>query len=102
LQNLQQLSVHESSNSSFSFRPPSRFRVEYVSSNSSLLEHNSKSEDTDIVESNIPTWFPAQPYAASLISNERVTAENHFQDTRLLKLDISKSNIRLAIRHIKC
>ncbi|BFZ20446.1 hypothetical protein BsWGS_23485 [Bradybaena similaris] len=34
------------------------------------------------------------PYHARLVSNKRITAADHFQDVRLIKFDISGSNIR--------
>lgn len=36
------------------------------------------------------------PFWAPLISNERVTHSDHFQDVRLVRLDISCSGIRLV------
>ena len=51
----------------------------------SVISHNG---------SELPSWFPVKPFPARLISNNRVTAENHFQDTRLIRLDINGSNIR--------
>ncbi|XP_071820437.1 NADPH-dependent diflavin oxidoreductase 1-like isoform X2 [Apostichopus japonicus] len=36
------------------------------------------------------------PFYASIISNERVTAPDHFQDVRLIKFDIKASNIKYS------
>ena len=55
-------------------RPPSKFIVDFNCSDSSL------DEETDSVE---------RPFYAALKGNKRMTAENHFQDTRLIELDIS-------------
>ena len=36
----------------------------------------------------------SKPFSAKLVGNERVTADNHFQDVRLITLDVSQSGIR--------
>lgn len=36
----------------------------------------------------------AQPFPASVVSNQRVTAPEHFQDVRHIEFDISGSNIQ--------
>ena len=77
------------------FRPPSRYVVEYVSSNEvTPHQQNGPGPGNHSGESSTPTWFPFKPFPAQLISNERVTAGDHFQDTRLIRLDITGSNIR--------
>ena len=35
-----------------------------------------------------------KPFLAKLISNKRVTADDHWQDVRLIKLDIEDSGIK--------
>ncbi|XP_073496614.1 NADPH-dependent diflavin oxidoreductase 1 isoform X2 [Phyllobates terribilis] len=37
-----------------------------------------------------------QPYHARLVTNQRVTAQEHFQDVRLIEFDITKSGIHFA------
>ena len=52
-------------------------------------ETNSRQRSTS---KNIPT--SASPFPARLISNNRVTEANHFQDVRLIRLDIGGANIK--------
>lgn len=39
----------------------------------------------------------SSPFAAQMIENKRVTANDHFQDVRLITFDISNSAIRLEV-----
>ena len=34
------------------------------------------------------------PFLSKLVGNDRVTADNHFQDVRLITLDVSQSGMR--------
>lgn len=34
------------------------------------------------------------PFHAKMVANERLTAPDHFQDVRLVKLDVQESNIK--------
>ncbi|EDO30877.1 predicted protein [Nematostella vectensis] len=63
-------------------RPPARYKIIYT--------------DSPAEESSLEFGLPASqqaPFFATLISNDRVTASNHWQDVRLVKLDISGSGI---------
>ncbi|WAR31737.1 NDOR1-like protein [Mya arenaria] len=68
-------------------RPPARFRVQFLTENG----ENQASENSEHDQSHpdVPGWFPGQPFPARLLANERVTARDHFQDTRLIRLNIS-------------
>lgn len=76
-------------------RLPARFRVIVVNGQEEMngSVHITNSSANDLI-SRVPTWFGVQPFPARLISNERVTAADHFQDTRLIRLDIAGSDIR--------
>ncbi|KAL4219174.1 NADPH-dependent diflavin oxidoreductase 1 [Mactra antiquata] len=70
-------------------RPHSRYTVTYCNDDPMITNGNIDNQhNTDV-----PTWFTVQPYPAKLISNERVTSDDHFQDTRLIHIDISHSNL---------
>lgn len=74
----------------FFFRPPSRFKVTFLDN---LVPH------PDLTNFRIGSHggrVPCQsnPYYAEVISNERVTSEDHFQEVRLVKFDIGNSSIR--------
>ncbi|XP_053380905.1 NADPH-dependent diflavin oxidoreductase 1-like isoform X2 [Mercenaria mercenaria] len=78
------------------FRPRPRFKVIFVDGNDRTSPNGSITTNGNIksgLDTRVPTWFPAQPFPAKLISNDRVTAPDHFQDTRLVRLDITGSNI---------
>ena len=70
-------------NHQYDFRPPSRYRVDFIRETTAPLN----SED-------LPLWHHPTPFPAQLISNNRVTAPDHFQDVRLIRLDITGSDIR--------
>ena len=53
----------------------------------------SKSGMTEDSEMGMTEPSERQPYLATLIGNERVTAEGHWQDVRLLTFDIAGSHI---------
>lgn len=63
-------------------RPPSRYRVEFTEDNTGAWSPDG-----------LPTWHYQKPFPARLISNDRVTAPDHWQDVRLVRLDITGSDI---------
>lgn len=78
-------------------RPPPRFRVTFVDGNNRGYPNGSAVTNGNMdrtQETSVPSWFQAQPFPAKLISNDRVTSADHFQDTRLVRLNIAGSNIR--------
>lgn len=42
------------------------------------------------------------PFYASVVQNERITSEDHFQDTRHISLDISNSDMKFAPGDVLC
>ncbi|KAK3605906.1 hypothetical protein CHS0354_017812 [Potamilus streckersoni] len=75
-------------------RPPSKYRIKVVDKNHSLtFKPNGTSSTHNSVHI---TPDQGNSFYARLISNERVTASDHFQDVRLVRLDISGSNIRYS------
>ncbi|XP_052788058.1 NADPH-dependent diflavin oxidoreductase 1-like [Mya arenaria] len=81
-------------------RPPARFRVQFLTENG----ENQASENSEHDQSHpdVPGWFPGQPFPARLLANERVTARDHFQDTRLIRLNISGSDISYEPGDVAC
>lgn len=67
----------------FISRPPPRYKV-------NLVDNNVENMDFD----GLPRWHHTGSFAARLIRNDRVTAPDHFQDVRLVRLDITGSEIR--------
>ncbi|XP_040575342.1 NADPH-dependent diflavin oxidoreductase 1 [Lepeophtheirus salmonis] len=62
--------------------PPSKY----------IVDMNTKKQGDEILETN-PIFNKENPYYASVTKCERVTSENHFQDTRLIELNIDNSGI---------
>ena len=81
----------------FFFRPPSRYTTNFLNSTEPLPDLNSfrigSQDNSNHSQSN--------PFYARVISNERITADDHFQDVRLVKFDITNSNMRYFICKIK-
>ncbi|XP_060597586.1 NADPH-dependent diflavin oxidoreductase 1-like [Ruditapes philippinarum] len=75
-------------------RPAARFSVTFCDGKDKILNVVTNGNIECGRDARVPTWFPAQPFPAKLISNERVTSPDHFQDTRLIRLDITGSNLR--------
>ncbi|XP_077986666.1 NADPH-dependent diflavin oxidoreductase 1-like [Glandiceps talaboti] len=73
--------------------PPSKYEVEFMTSANGdvAMETSSSSQAPESI-------LPCQqhPFYAKVISNNRVTAEDHWQDVRLVKLDITGSSIRYS------
>ncbi|KAJ7339371.1 NADPH-dependent diflavin oxidoreductase 1 [Desmophyllum pertusum] len=84
---------------SASVRPSSRFTVKFVNSNlSNTLErtHTSKTFESSSMGSQVTSnSSPCRrhPFHARLISNNRVTAADHWQDVRLVQFDIKGSGM---------
>ncbi|VDI53148.1 NADPH-ferrihemoprotein reductase [Mytilus galloprovincialis] len=74
---------------SSSIRPPSRYTATF-------LDNTAPHPDLDNYRiGNHSNTAPGQsnPFYAKMTSNERVTSHDHFQDVRLIRFDISNSNI---------
>ena len=75
------------------FSPPSRYNAQYL--DQSTLNNHQDSSITSIGETQNAKEQPSRacPFYARLVSNERVTASDHFQDVRLVQFDIADSGI---------
>ncbi|XP_022085194.1 NADPH-dependent diflavin oxidoreductase 1-like [Acanthaster planci] len=71
--------------------PPSRYDVEFLDANSSSPMTSSVASINGLVDGPVPS--KSCPFHARLLSNERLTSPDHFQDVRLVRLDIQGSNI---------
>uniref|UniRef100_A0A8C4Q4K1 NADPH-dependent diflavin oxidoreductase 1 n=1 Tax=Eptatretus burgeri TaxID=7764 RepID=A0A8C4Q4K1_EPTBU len=68
---------------------PASYRLHYMDSGITVKESgNPEYETSSKTQSQLPTFL------ASMISNERVTVEDHFQDVRLIKFDIYNSGLQ--------
>ncbi|KAJ8039423.1 NADPH-dependent diflavin oxidoreductase 1 [Holothuria leucospilota] len=76
--------------------PPPKYRVIFSPPNLENGIHNHQSTNGREIYQNGGVSAPSadEPYYASILSNERVTAPDHFQDVRLIKFDVHGSNIR--------
>ena len=72
----------------FCNRPDRRFIVDYVE------EVSAVPADVRETPANGETPSETRPYYARLISNARVTGREHWQDVRIVKLDITAANIK--------
>ncbi|OWF37436.1 NADPH-dependent diflavin oxidoreductase 1-like [Mizuhopecten yessoensis] len=73
-------------------RPPPRYNVLFS-------EESSKVPDLSVFRlgnQGNNAYSQSNPFYARLISNNRVTSEDHFQDVRLVRLDIQGSNISFS------
>ena len=61
--------------------PPPKYKIEFAISEEKTHNNSNFEPNNKVFDSN-------HPYLATLISNDRVTHENHFQDTRLVELNI--------------
>ncbi|XP_038063679.1 NADPH-dependent diflavin oxidoreductase 1-like isoform X2 [Patiria miniata] len=71
--------------------PPSRYDVQFLDADNSIPVASTNAGINGLADSQIPSQIC--PFQARLISNERLTSSDHFQDVRLVKLDIRGSNI---------
>lgn len=80
----------------FHHRPPPKYRVIFSPPNLENGIHNHPSTNGREIYQNGGVNAPSadEPYYASILSNERVTAPDHFQDVRLIKFDVHGSDIR--------
>lgn len=69
------------------FRLPPNYRI---TAQPSTTQHTSSLLE---LSPSIPP-FSASPFDSSLMRNDRLTDGAHFQDVRLIRLDISRSNIK--------
>lgn len=70
-------------------RPPPRYTVTYA-------QESARVADLSVFRLGNQTnsvYSQSNPFYARLLSNDRVTSEDHFQDVRLVRLDIHGSNI---------
>ncbi|XP_015765584.1 PREDICTED: NADPH-dependent diflavin oxidoreductase 1-like [Acropora digitifera] len=74
------------------YRPPSRYKVKFVDSNCSA---NGLFGSSNVETHDKPNPAPCKrhPFYAKLISNHRMTAADHWQDVRLVQLDIKGSGM---------
>nr|XP_054769944.1 NADPH-dependent diflavin oxidoreductase 1-like [Lytechinus pictus] len=75
--------------------PPSRFNVQFVDTKENGFTKDIT--DTEMVE---PRRSVAPnnlcPFHAKMVANVRQTAQEHFQDVRLVKLDVQEANIKYS------
>ncbi|XP_078604811.1 NADPH-dependent diflavin oxidoreductase 1-like isoform X1 [Branchiostoma floridae x Branchiostoma japonicum] len=71
--------------------PPPRYKVKFVDGDQDSI--NGLHVPTD---SNITGPSQNNPFYARLVSNDRITADDHWQDVRLIKLDVSGSGLSHA------
>lgn len=59
------------------------------------LPEDSPHPGSDLLQPAAPRAAPCElhPFAARVVSNQRVTAQSHFQDVRLIEFDIAGSGI---------
>ncbi|XP_067164920.1 NADPH-dependent diflavin oxidoreductase 1 isoform X3 [Apteryx mantelli] len=72
-------------------RLPPKYTLHY------LAEDSSRS-DGGLLQPTAPRAVPSElhPFAARMVSNQRVTAESHFQDVRLIEFDVTGSGITFS------
>ncbi|RLW00566.1 hypothetical protein DV515_00008958 [Chloebia gouldiae] len=69
-------------------RLPPKYTLHY-------LPEDSPHPESDVLQPAAPQAAPCElhPFAARMVSNQRVTAQSHFQDVRLIEFDIAGSGI---------
>ncbi|KFZ58594.1 NADPH-dependent diflavin oxidoreductase 1, partial [Antrostomus carolinensis] len=72
-------------------RLPPKYTLHY-------LAEDSPHPDGDLIQPTAPRAVPSElhPFAARMVSNQRVTAESHFQDVRLIEFDVTGSGITFS------
>ncbi|XP_078382662.1 NADPH-dependent diflavin oxidoreductase 1-like isoform X2 [Oculina patagonica] len=81
---------------SASVRPPPRFKVKFVNSDTKGTVNTSNMLQSSSIENQVTshsTPCRRHPFHARLISNNRVTAADHWQDVRLVQFDIKGSGM---------
>ncbi|RMX46189.1 hypothetical protein pdam_00007846 [Pocillopora damicornis] len=77
-------------------RPHSRFKVIFVDTSNHVTEDTNKACESSLIENGVMSdSSPSRrhPFNAQLISNNRVTSPDHWQDVRLVQFDIKGSGI---------
>ncbi|XP_058946686.2 NADPH-dependent diflavin oxidoreductase 1-like isoform X1 [Pocillopora verrucosa] len=78
-------------------RPHSRFKVIFVDTSNHVTEDTNKACESSLIENGavMSDSSPSRrhPFNAQLISNNRVTSPDHWQDVRLVQFDIKGSGI---------
>ena len=72
--------------------PPPKYKTVILNKEPHLQSTSPQTSPPQPLAGTTPTSLC--PYHAKLLSNDRVTAADHFQDVRLIKLDIAGSNIK--------
>ncbi|PKK18587.1 hypothetical protein A306_00000217, partial [Columba livia] len=72
-------------------RLPPKYTLHY-------LAEDAPHPDSDLLQPSAPRAVPSElhPFAARMLSNQRVTAESHFQDVRLIEFDVTGSGITFS------
>ncbi|XP_065710028.2 NADPH-dependent diflavin oxidoreductase 1 isoform X1 [Patagioenas fasciata] len=72
-------------------RLPPKYTLHY-------LAEDAPHPDSDLLQPAAPRAVPSElhPFAARVLSNQRVTAESHFQDVRLIEFDVTGSGITFS------
>ncbi|NWQ82931.1 NDOR1 oxidoreductase, partial [Columbina picui] len=72
-------------------RLPPKYTLHY-------LAEDAPHPDSDLLHPAAPRTVPSElhPFAARVLSNQRVTAESHFQDVRLIEFDVTGSGITFS------
>ncbi|KFR03211.1 NADPH-dependent diflavin oxidoreductase 1 [Opisthocomus hoazin] len=72
-------------------RLPPKYTLHY-------LAEDSPHPDSGLLQPTAPRAVPSElhPFAARMVSNQRVTAESHFQDVRLIEFDVTGSGITFS------
>ncbi|XP_062446971.1 NADPH-dependent diflavin oxidoreductase 1 isoform X1 [Rhea pennata] len=72
-------------------RLPPKYTLHYLAEDSSC-------SDGGLLQPRAPRAVPTElhPFAARMVSNQRVTAESHFQDVRLIEFDVTGSGITFS------
>ncbi|XP_021269649.1 NADPH-dependent diflavin oxidoreductase 1 isoform X2 [Numida meleagris] len=72
-------------------RLPARYTLHY-------LAEDSLHPDNSLLQPTPPRALPSElhPFAARMVSNQRITAESHFQDVRLIEFDVAGSGITFS------
>ena len=71
--------------------PPPKYKIEFAISEEETHNNSNFEPNNKVFDSN-------HPYLATLISNDRVTHENHFQDTRLVELNAGQSHLCISLK----
>ena len=70
--------------------PPSKYKVNF----SSVKNDDESEKKINFSNDGCKAFDITNPYFSTVIKNDRVTAEDHFQDVRLIEFDISDIDVR--------